>query len=298
VTTDLNTLLTGLYVKIDDYLGTHTRAGRPRKLTDAELLTLAVAQALLGFRFEARWLRFVPRALPAAFPYLPGQSGYNKRLRNALPLIKRLIRVLAADTDLWADPLWLVDSTPVECARSRPHRETLELGRPGRLQLLPVALAVLLGAAPALDHHDRRAPDHLGAGRPETRRTPGPHGRARPRPHPVTQQRPGLTVIADKGYVSAELDRFLAERGVRLLRPSYRNRTPRPGEHLLKPVRQLIESVFDTLKGQLDIELHGGRSIDGVGASIGQRLLALTAAIWHNRATGQHVTRSLIAYDH
>jgi hypothetical protein len=67
---------------------------------------------------------------------------------------------------------------------------------------------------------------------------------------------------ADKGYVSAELDRFLAERGVRLLRPSYRNRTPRPGEHLLKPVRQLIESVFDTLKGQLDIELHGGRSID------------------------------------
>jgi hypothetical protein len=79
-----------------------------------------VAQVLLGFRSETRWLRFVPHALPAAFPYLPGQSGYNKRLRHALPLIKQLIRVLAADTDLWADPLWLVDSTPVECARSRP----------------------------------------------------------------------------------------------------------------------------------------------------------------------------------
>jgi hypothetical protein len=56
--------------------------------------------------------------------------------------------------------------------------------------------------------------------------------------------------------------------------------------------------VNDTLKGQLDLELHGGRSIDGVGARIAQRLLALTAAIWHNRATGQSVTRSLIAYDH
>jgi hypothetical protein len=120
VTTDLNTLLTALYVKIDDWLGGRTRTGRPPKLSDAELLTLAVAQVLLGFRSEARWLRFVPRALPGAFPYLPGQSGYNKRLRNALPLIKRLIRVLAADTDLWHDPLWLVDSTPVECARSRP----------------------------------------------------------------------------------------------------------------------------------------------------------------------------------
>jgi hypothetical protein len=114
----------------------------------------------------------------------------------------------------------------------------------------------------------------------------------------LTAGRPGLVVIADKGYVSAELDAFLADRGVQLLRPSYRNRSPRPGEHLLKPIRQLIESVNDTLKGQLDLELHGGRSIDGVGARVGQRLLALTAAIWHNRNTGQPTTRSLIAYDH
>jgi hypothetical protein len=94
--------------------------GRPAKLSDAELLTLAVAQVLLGVRSEARWLRFVPRALPAAFPYLPGQSGYNKRLRAAGSLIRRLIRELAADTDLWTDPVWITDSTPVECARSRP----------------------------------------------------------------------------------------------------------------------------------------------------------------------------------
>jgi hypothetical protein len=111
-------------------------------------------------------------------------------------------------------------------------------------------------------------------------------------------ERPGLLIIADKGYVSAELDAFLAERGVRLLRPSYRNRTPRPEEHLLKPIRQLIESVNDTLKGQLDLELHGARTATGVGTRIGQRILALTAAIWHNDATGQTVLRSLIAYDH
>jgi hypothetical protein len=116
--TDLNTLLTGPYVKIDDYLGKHTRSARPLKLTDAELLTLAVAQVLFGFRSEARWLRFVPRALPAAFSCLPRQSGYNKRLRNALPLIKRLIRTRTTDTDLGADSA--IDSTPVERARSRP----------------------------------------------------------------------------------------------------------------------------------------------------------------------------------
>jgi hypothetical protein len=85
---------------------------------------------------------------------------------------------------------------------------------------------------------------------------------------------------------------------VQILRPTYRNLRPRPGEHLLKPVRQLIESVNDTLKGQLDLELHGGRTIDGAGARVAQRLLALTAAIWNNRATGQPIARSLIAYDH
>ena len=84
---------------------------------------------------------------------------------------------------------------------------------------------------------------------------------------------------------------------IRLLRIAFPP-DPTPGRHLLKPVRQLIESVNDTLKGQLDLELHGGRSIEGVGTRIAQRLLAMTAAIWHNRATGQPVTRSLIAYDH
>jgi hypothetical protein len=120
VTTDLNTLLTALYVWIDDYLGPRRRPGRRPRLTDAELLTLAVAQALLGIHSETRWLRLIPQRLPGAFPYLPGQSGYNKRLRAAWPLLRRVIRELAADTDLWTDPVWLVDSTPVECARSRP----------------------------------------------------------------------------------------------------------------------------------------------------------------------------------
>jgi hypothetical protein len=296
VTTDLNTLLTALYVKIDDHFGRPTRTGRPPRLTDAELLTLAVAQALLGIRSEARWLRFLPRHLPGAFTYLPRQSGYNKRLRAAVPLLKHVIRMLALDTDLWTDATWVVDSTPVECGRSRETAKRSELaGWAGygycsshsrffwglRLHLictpgLPVTWAL---ANPKLDERQvlMAVLDHDPS---------------------VLADRPGLLIIADKGYVSRELDAFLAERGVRLLRPSYRNRTPHPAQHLLKPVRQLIESVNDTLKGQLDLELHGGRTIDGVTARIAQRLLALTAAIWHNRATGQPVTRSLIAFDH
>jgi hypothetical protein len=99
-------------------------------LTDAELLTLAVAQALLGIRSEARWLRFLPRHLAGELRYLLRQSGYNKRLRAAVPLLKQVIRMLAVDTDLWTDTTWVVDSTPVECARSREATKRSELGGP------------------------------------------------------------------------------------------------------------------------------------------------------------------------
>ncbi len=65
-----------------------------------------------------------------------------------------------------------------------------------------------------------------------------------------------------------------------------------------KKVRQLIESVNDTLKGRLDLEQHGARTIEGVAVRVAQRVLALAAAIWHNNKTGATVPRSLIAYDH
>ncbi len=246
MTTDLNTLLTALYVKIEDRLRRPPKTGRPPRLTDAELLTLAVAQALLGIRSEARWLRVRPAHLPGAFPYLPGQSGYNKRLRAALPLLKRAIRAVAADTDLWSDATWVVDSTPIECGRSRPTVRRSQLaGWAGygycashsrwfwglRLHLictragLPITWAL---ATPKIDErqvltavldHD---PDLLAG-------------------------RPGLLIVADKGYVSAKLDRWLTERGARFLRPSYRNRTPHPGEHLLRSVvKDEARSVLPT----------------------------------------------------
>ncbi|MCP5034560.1 MAG: IS982 family transposase, partial [Actinomycetia bacterium] len=57
--------------------------------------------------------------------------------------------------------------------------------------------------------------------------------------------------------------------------------------------------VNQTFKAQLDLERHGGRTKPGVCARILQRILALTAAIWHNETTNQPgPARSLTAYDH
>src|SRR5712675_3388396 len=88
-------------------------------VSDAELLTMAVMSALLGFTSERRWLRYVNENLAGMFPRRIGQSGYNKRMRKAFALFIRVIRMLAMDTSLWSDDVWVVDSTPVECGRSR-----------------------------------------------------------------------------------------------------------------------------------------------------------------------------------
>ena len=114
----------------------------------------------------------------------------------------------------------------------------------------------------------------------------------------LATSRPGLTLITDKGFSGRETEADLAGRGITLLRPSRKDEAARHGEPLLKAIRQLIESVNDTLKGQLDLEAHGGRTFEGVAIRIAQRILAMAAAIWHNNKTGAPVTRSLIAYDH
>ena len=97
---DLDTLATALYVTADDFLISNPqyRPWRPGigitpRLDDAELVTLVVLQALLGFTSEARWLRYANSWLRGLFPYLPTQSGYNKRVRAAAGMLVRSSRI-------------------------------------------------------------------------------------------------------------------------------------------------------------------------------------------------------------
>jgi len=109
--------------------------------------------------------------------------------------------------------------------------------------------------------------------------------------------RPGLTLIGDKGLAGREFEGLVsAGYQMHLVRPDRRDEAPRHGS--IGWIRQWIESVNDTLKGQLDLERHGGRTAAGVYARIAQRLLAMAAAIWHNWAAAEPIKRSLTAYDH
>jgi len=305
VDADLDTLATALYVFTDDLLREHPERVPPRprvgiapKMSDAELLTLAVLQALLGFTSERRWLRHARRHLLGMFPTLPGQSGYNKRLRKLADTMTWLIGALAADTAVATDDVWLVDSTPVECGRSRETAKRSALAGWAeygycashsryfwglRLHLVCTIHGLPLGwALTGAKADEREVATDLLASSPLLAR--GKHSTA--------------TLIGDKNYYGRGFEADLADAGITLLRPTRKGENPRPGERFFKPLRQIIESVNDTLKGQLDLERHGGRTIAGVCTRVAQRLLALTAAIWHNDQLGASIRRSLTAYDH
>jgi hypothetical protein len=305
VDADLDTLATALYVSTDDLLKIHPERVPPRpkvglqpRISDAELLTLAVMQALLGYTSERRWLRYAHEHLLGLFPALPGQSGYNKRLRKLADTMTWLTGALGAQTSIATDDVWVVDSTPVECARSRQTVRRSELAGWAeygycashsrffwglRLHLVCTLHGLPIGWALTGAKADERLvlTDILTT-------TPALARRDHTR----------LLMIGDKNYYGTRFETDIAHAGITLLRPTRQGEKPRSGERFFKPLRQIIESVNDTLKGQLDLERHGGRTITGVCTRIAQRILALTAAIWHNDHLGLNIRRSLTAYDH
>ena len=103
MTPDIDTLLIALYVEIDDRVipPGPRRPGQPKRLTDAELVCLAVAQVLLGARSEHHWLRMCYARLGHLFAYLPKQPGYRKRLKAAGPLLAAVMDHLARQWPGW-----------------------------------------------------------------------------------------------------------------------------------------------------------------------------------------------------
>lgn len=300
---DLDTLATALYVTTDDLLIAHPERvpARPRvgivpRTSDAEMLTLAVMQALLGFTSETHWLRYARSNLLEMFPNLPGQSGYNKRLRKLASTMSWLVSALGQQTSIASDDVWVADSTPVECARSRETVKRSDLAGWAeygycashsrffwglRLHLLCTLQGLPVGWALTGAKADER--EVLNAILDST---------------PTLAREGRQIVIADKAYYGKAFEAGLDAAGIELLRPARKGEKPRPGQRFFKPLRQVIESINDTFKGQLDLERHGGKTPAGVCARIAQRVLALTAAIWHNDNLGLTVRRSLTAYDH
>ena len=284
---DLDLLLTTVFCTADDLLP-ETAENARRSVTDAEVVTLCVAQAIMGIPSDRRFLAVAAKRLGHLFPRLPKQPGYFKRRRRLADTLEWLMGIFASQSPGCDDDLLLIDSTPVECARSRETAKRSALADAAdygwcgshsryfwgfRLHAIfaphgtPRALEL---TSPKLDERD------VGLVLLERCRR---HG--------------GETLLGDKGYAGRAFAAAVSQRDATFVRPR-RKDEPGHGPHLA-PIRQRIESIFWTCKDLLTLERHGARTLAGLRERILARFCCLAAAITLNHQLGRP-SRALVNY--
>jgi len=317
---DLDLLLIAVFCAADDLLP-KARNNAKRIVTDAEVITLCVAQAIMGITSDPRFLAVARKRLIHLFPVLPDRAGFYKRREALSDTIEALIAQFAACSPGSEDDMLLVDSTPVECARSR---ETVKRGGGS-------ALADALSDAADYGYCASHSRFFYGFRLHTLFAIDGT-----PRAVALTsakidekevclqlvarcRRQPGqfLTLIGDKNFRGKEFETKLAALNATIIRPQRRDErtapattttesasstpalrpaaqiTPQPrrtdkqpSRPHLAPIRQRIESIYWTAKDILTLERHGARTLHGLRTRITCRLLALAAAVQLNHQLG------------
>ena len=275
---DLDLLLISVYCTADDLLPPVRGNGR-RRLSDAEVVTLCVAQVVIGIASDRRFLRAARRQLGHLFPQLPSQSALHKRRARLAETIEWLVGVFASESPGASDSVVLLDSTPVECGRSVETSRRSELaeacgyGYSRSHSRWFWGMRLHLACAP---DGTPRAATLIAADRPEREVALTLLPRALVG---------GETVVCDKGYAGREFAAAVAALGATVARPARKNE-PQTGPRI-SIIRQRIESIFFTLKDLLGLERHGARTLRNLHARIALRLLTLAACISLNHRLGR-----------
>jgi Transposase DDE domain len=284
---DLDLLLIAVFCAADDLLP-EKAANAKRRVNDAEVVTLCVAQAIMGIPSDERFLAVAAKRLRHLFPELPQRPGFHKRRARLSDTIEALIAEFARHSPGWEDDLLLVDSTPVECARSIETTRRSQLADAADYGYCASHSRYFWG----FRLHTLFAPD--GTPRALTLTSPKVPEREVCLSLLKRVNRAGhVIVIGDKGYAGRDFEHGAAQLAASIARPR-RKDEPGRGPHLA-PIRQRVESIFQTCKDLLTLERHGARTLHGLRARISARFLALAAAIALNHRLGRP-PRALAAY--
>lgn len=293
---DLDLLLIAVFCAADDLLPKRAKNAR-RMVTDAEVVTLCVAQAMMGIPSDPRFLAAARKRLIHLFPQLPNREGFYKRREALSDTIEALTFEFAAHSPGSCDEVLLVDSTPVECARSR---ETVKRGGQSSLD---DALGNAADYGYCASHSRRFYGFRLHTlfamdGTPRALALTSPKIDEKQVCLEMVarcQRQPGqiLTLIGDKNFRGKQFEIDLAALDAKIIRPR-RKDEPGRSPHVA-PIRQRIESIYWTAKDILTLERHGARTLHGLRTRLAYRFLALSAAVALNHRLGLP-TRSLAQY--
>ena len=263
------------------------RPGPEGKITDAELICLAVAQASTGESSDRKFLGMIAYRLEGWFPHLPDQTQYNRRLRRLAPYI---VMVQLGLAELIASgKTRLADGTLISCANYAGCASRSHFAGQAGYGFCPSKSRFYWGMRLVL------VTDEMGVPLGYELVAPG-EGEREPL-FRLAQAHPGTVLFADKGLWGAEYERTIELLSIKLITPDRHRLGERPPTEVAKAtIRLVIESVFANLKRQMRLEEHLAKTPGGLLQRVAQRLLALTLGMFINAQLGRPL-RSLVAYD-
>ncbi len=264
------------------------RPGPAGKITDQELIALAVAQAVTGLASDRQFLGMVRRLLPGWFSHLPEQTQYNRRLRRLTPQITRVQLTLA---ELIAEgEVRLVDGTLISCANYPGCAKKSDFAPDAAYGYCPSKSLFVWGMRLVVICDRKGVPVGYDLVGPKT-------GQERESAFRLASAHPHSLLFADGGFWGAEYQSTMELIGVQLVTPAKHKLGERPPSEVAKArIRLVIESLFSNLKRQMRLEAHLAKTTPGLAQRIVQRLLALTLGIYLNSLAGRP-PRALAAYD-
>ena len=285
---NLDSFLVSLYVLVDDWWQTshppirRTR-GRPTKLSDAEVLTLAILSQWPRFRSERDFFRFAEAHLKCYFPELLSQGQLNRRIRALEPELRTLQKALASTLADGSEVYRVLDTTLIPAiVRVRACRKGLFVGQAafGRsvsktewvygfkvaLAVSPEGVVTAFGLAPA--NCDERPVGEFLISSDE---------------HDA--------YLADKGFSSVEWEKhWLRTHGALVAatpQESARRAWLEKDRKWAASKRQLIEGVIWQLKDQFSLERHRAKTISGLLTRLAAKVAAYTCGQLFNAMLGR-----------
>ena len=285
--TDFDEFCTWMYVLVSDVYApiapAFYRPGPEPTCSDAELLTIALVSECCGWDRETDLIAWWQHHRDL-FPHLPSRTRFNRRRRHLQDALALLRRTILAVLDVAQDPHCIIDSLPLPVVQfyHAPQAST-EWAAHGatfgkcaskkqtifgyKLHLLITLGGVIRDFALAPAH----AADVTIAAE-------------------LLEAHHDLTVLGDKGYISAALATALRlERNIRLLTLPRANQTVQPSATMRQRhnhVRQMVETVNSQLDQQFAIETNHAHSFWGLTARLLTKLTAHTLCLWLNRLLG------------
>lgn len=290
---DKATVLTTIFTIVDDTMKESAviqqallRPGPAPRLSDSEVITLALYQELLGEPREDHFFRLHHESLQVFFPDLNERSRYNRRKRDlwAVILAVRVSLPIVLDALAWEETA-VIDSAPIPCLgykRSKRQSDFLGFADYGIcsskalkyfgckvhcvVSLTGVIMSFLL--TPANTYDNQPVVELLESCE-----------------HHLTR------LLGDGAYNDADLQQFLSQtRDLEVLAPVKVNqpavRSPLAQQQLNR-LRLMCETVNAQLQEQLHLSKHYAKSIQGLRTRVAAKLTAHSVGMMVNVFWGQ-----------